>query len=170
MFVDQLNSQNELSSLKIKLIDFGSSLIVEDKTKNFGTVTTRHYRAPEVLMKCDWSFPIDVFSVGVTVFELYTQILLFPSVTNNFQHVIIMHFTLGELPSIFRASKPHYFKGLKNLDQEEERKYKRLETYFKLNELSSKQLYRFIKKMLIYEPGKRPTMKEILNDPFIKYV
>ena len=158
-------------SLRIKIIDFGSSIMNYSETvRNFGTVTTRHYRAPEVLMKLNWSFPIDAFSIGVTIFELYTQILLFPAVINNLQHIVIMSCTLGKLPSMYRRKKPHYFEHIDQLDAQEVAKHKPFEKYFDFGDAESAQLYRFLRRMLVYEPSKRATMKDLLTDPFIKNV
>lgn len=163
--------KGQLTSLRVKIIDVGSSCFcLSESSRNFGTVTTRHYRAPEVLMKLNWSFPIDVFSAGVTLFELYTQILLFPAVISNLQHIVIMSCTLGKLPSLYRRSKPHYFEHIDALDEQEQQKYKAFEKYFDFNDADSGQLYKFLRRMLIYEPNKRATMKELLSDPFIKNV
>ena len=35
-------------------------------------VSTRHYRAPEVILGLGWSFPCDIWSVGCIVVELAT--------------------------------------------------------------------------------------------------
>lgn len=157
------------ASLRIKIIDFGSSVMCFSETaQNNGTVTTRHYRAPEVLMKLNWSFPIDVFSVGVTIFELYTQILLFPAVISNLEHIVIMSCTLGKLPSMYRRRKPHYFKHIDALDEQEVAKHKPFEKYFDFANADVSQLYKFLRRMLAYDPVKRATMKDLLTDPFIK--
>lgn len=118
-------------------------------------------------MKLNWSFPIDVFSVGVTIFELYTQILLFPAVISNLQHIVIMSCALGKLPPMYRRQKPHYFTHIDALDEQEIAKHKRFETYFNFADDESTQLYKFLRRMLVYEPNKRATMKELLTDPFI---
>ena len=173
LFIDPIDSRNQLTSTRIKLIDFGSSIMnTSDDRKKFGTVTTRHYRAPEVVMKLSegWSYPIDVFSVGITIFEMYTQKLLFPSVISNLQHFVIMTFTLGELPTTYRKQKPNYFAHLQELDENEIKKYKPFEKYFNYTDNESVLLARFIRRMVIYDQTKRATMRQLISDPFLKTV
>lgn len=35
------------------------------------TVTTRNYRAPEVIMKCKWDEKIDIWALGCVLLELF---------------------------------------------------------------------------------------------------
>jgi serine/threonine protein kinase len=39
-------------------------------------VSTRHYRAPEVILGLGWSYPCDMWSVGCIMVELLTGALL----------------------------------------------------------------------------------------------
>ena len=59
----------------VKLIDFGSATF--DHEHHSTIVSTRHYRAPEVILEVGWSQPCDVWSVGCIMFELYTGYTLF---------------------------------------------------------------------------------------------
>ncbi len=54
----------------IKLIDFGSATFESDYHSSI--VSTRHYRAPEVILGLGWSFPCDIWSVGCILVELLT--------------------------------------------------------------------------------------------------
>jgi dual-specificity kinase len=57
-------------SSAIKVIDFGSTTYErQDQTY---IVSTRHYRAPEVILGLGWSYPCDVWSVGCIIVELCT--------------------------------------------------------------------------------------------------
>ena len=64
---------------RVKLIDFGSATF--DWEHHSSVVSTRHYRAPEVILELGWSHPCDVWSIGCIIFELYnvstTSIFLF---------------------------------------------------------------------------------------------
>ena len=62
-------------SSDVKLIDFGSATF--DHEHHSTIVSTRHYRAPEVILEVGWSQPCDVWSVGCIMFELYTGYTLF---------------------------------------------------------------------------------------------
>ncbi|KAH7297336.1 hypothetical protein KP509_26G065900 [Ceratopteris richardii] len=65
-------------SSRVKLIDFGSTTY--DKECSFSIVSTRHYRAPEVILGCGWSYPCDIWSVGCILVELCSvQFPLFTS-------------------------------------------------------------------------------------------
>ena len=54
---------------RVKLIDFGSATF--DWEHHSTVVSTRHYRAPEVILELGWAQPCDVWSIGCIVFELY---------------------------------------------------------------------------------------------------
>jgi dual-specificity kinase len=47
-----------LKNTKIYLIDFGSTILQDDY--HSAIVSTRHYRAPEILLSLGWSYPCDV--------------------------------------------------------------------------------------------------------------
>ena len=57
------------------MIDFGSATF--DWEHHSTIVSTRHYRAPEVILELGWSQPCDVWSVGCILFELYLGFTLF---------------------------------------------------------------------------------------------
>lgn len=58
------------ASSAIKVIDFGSATFEEQYHSNI--VSTRHYRAPEVILGMGWSYPCDMWSVGCIIVELLT--------------------------------------------------------------------------------------------------
>uniref|UniRef100_K3XLL3 Protein kinase domain-containing protein n=1 Tax=Setaria italica TaxID=4555 RepID=K3XLL3_SETIT len=68
------SSQDEMhfkclpKSSAIKLIDFGSTAF--DNQEHNSIVSTRHYRAPEIILGLGWSFPCDIWSVGCILVEL----------------------------------------------------------------------------------------------------
>jgi serine/threonine protein kinase len=68
------------SEITIKLADFGLAAdIKKKKTPNTDYVSTRWYRAPEVLLKSsNYSAPIDLWAVGTIFAELVTLRPLFP--------------------------------------------------------------------------------------------
>ncbi|XP_074601246.1 pre-mRNA processing factor 4 kinase [Brevipalpus obovatus] len=71
------------SSQKVlKLCDFGSaSLAHEEEITPY--LVSRFYRAPEIILGMNYDFNIDMWSVGVTLFELLTGKIMFPGKTNN---------------------------------------------------------------------------------------
>ncbi len=54
----------------LQVIDFGSATFEDQHHSSI--VSTRHYRAPEVILGLGWSFPCDMWSVGCIMVELLT--------------------------------------------------------------------------------------------------
>ncbi|XP_022769842.1 serine/threonine-protein kinase AFC2 isoform X2 [Durio zibethinus] len=82
-------------SSAIKLIDFGSTTYErQDQTY---IVSTRHYRAPEVILGLGWSYPCDIWSVGCILVELCTGEALFQT-HENLEHLAMMERVFGPLP------------------------------------------------------------------------
>ena len=52
------------------MIDFGSATFSD--AYHSSIVSTRHYRAPEIILGLGWSFPCDIWSVGCILVELIT--------------------------------------------------------------------------------------------------
>lgn len=102
----------------VRLIDFGSATF--DHEHHSTIVSTRHYRAPEVILgrfvrnkkkknwrinflfliyvtELGWAQPCDVWSIGCILFELYLGITLFQTHDNR-EHLAMMQRILGEIP------------------------------------------------------------------------
>ena len=62
-------SVRRMRDTRVKLIDFGSATF--EWEHHSSVVSTRHYRAPEVILELGWSHPCDVWSIGCIVFELH---------------------------------------------------------------------------------------------------
>ncbi|KAL8141991.1 hypothetical protein V2J09_015023 [Rumex salicifolius] len=99
-------------SSAIKVIDFGSTTY-ERSDQNY-IVSTRHYRAPEVILGLGWSFPCDVWSIGCILVELCSGEALFQT-HENLEHLAMMERVLGALP-------PHM---LKKVDRHAEKYVRR---------------------------------------------
>ncbi|CAN1291338.1 Serine/threonine-protein kinase AFC2 [Linum perenne] len=82
-------------SSAIKVIDFGSTTY--DRQDQSYIVSTRHYRAPEVILGMGWSYPCDVWSIGCILVELCTGEALFQT-HENLEHLAMMERVLGPLP------------------------------------------------------------------------
>ncbi|KAI3687404.1 hypothetical protein L1987_81100 [Smallanthus sonchifolius] len=82
-------------SSEIKLIDFGSTAY--DNQNHSSIVSTRHYRAPEVILGLGWSYPCDMWSVGCILVELCSGEALFQT-HENLEHLAMMERVLGPLP------------------------------------------------------------------------
>jgi serine/threonine-protein kinase PRP4 len=66
----------------IKVCDFGSAMNVEEVVITADLVS-RFYRAPEIFLGMQYDTKIDIWSIGCTLYELYTGKILFPGKHNN---------------------------------------------------------------------------------------
>lgn len=75
-----LKPQNILvtSNGEVKLADFGLSRLYVFKMNLTPGIATLWYRAPEVLLNCNYATPVDLWSVGCIFAELYRRMALFP--------------------------------------------------------------------------------------------
>ncbi|KDD71230.1 hypothetical protein H632_c5507p0, partial [Helicosporidium sp. ATCC 50920] len=83
------------ASNEVTLIDFGSAAWVDGH--HSATVSTRHYRSPEVVMGLGWSLPTDIWSVGCILVELLTGDVLF-NTHHDLEHLAMMEAALGRIP------------------------------------------------------------------------
>lgn len=77
----------------INVIDFGSAIFNDEYHSDL--VSTRHYRAPEIVLGTGWSFPCDLWSLGCILVELVTGEALFGT-HENLEHLAIMEKILNE--------------------------------------------------------------------------
>ncbi|XP_030754062.1 probable dual specificity protein kinase madd-3 isoform X2 [Sitophilus oryzae] len=155
----------------VKLIDFGSATF--DHEHHSTIVSTRHYRAPEVILELGWAQPCDVWSIGCILFELYLGITVFQTHDNR-EHLAMMQRILGEIPGrMARKTKTKYFyKGKLDWDEKSSAgRYVRdnckpLLRYKQSDDPDHNYLFDLIFKMLEYEPSERITLKEAMNHPF----
>ena len=92
----------------IKVIDFGTSFIQGHPVYTY--VQTRFYRAPEVLLHLPYGHPVDMWSLGGMLAELYTGRPLLPGEPRSDQISLILHL-LGTPPKhvLERTTKAIYF-------------------------------------------------------------
>ncbi|CUM55413.1 uncharacterized protein AC631_03245 [Debaryomyces fabryi] len=76
----------------IQIIDFGSAIF--DDEYHSSIVSTRHYRAPEIVLGVGWSFPCDMWSVGCILVELVIGEPLFKT-HDNLEHLAMIEKVCG---------------------------------------------------------------------------
>ncbi|XP_053381857.1 dual specificity protein kinase CLK2-like [Mercenaria mercenaria] len=162
-----------IKNTDIRLIDFGSATF--DHEHHSTIVSTRHYRAPEVILELGWSQPCDVWSIGCIMFELYTGFTLFQTHDNK-EHLAMMERILGSLPyRMTKKTKTNFFwHGRLEWDPTTSSgRYVRencrpLYRYIKdPYEKDHEDLFKLIGEMLEYEPSKRITLKHALRHDFL---
>lgn len=82
---------------EIKVIDFGSSCFENEKVYTY--IQSRFYRSPEVILGMSYGMPIDMWSLGCILAELYTGYPLFPGENEQEQ--------LGCIMEIFGPPEKH---------------------------------------------------------------
>ncbi|CAM1500755.1 Fc.00g099170.m01.CDS01 [Cosmosporella sp. VM-42] len=73
---------------EIKVIDFGSSCFENEKVYTY--IQSRFYRSPEVILGMTYGMPIDMWSVGCILAELYAGVPIFPGENEQEQLACIM--------------------------------------------------------------------------------
>ncbi|PON76478.1 Serine/threonine protein kinase [Parasponia andersonii] len=167
-------------SSAIKLIDFGSTTY--DNQNHSSIVSTRHYRAPEVILGLGWSYPCDMWSLGCILVELCSGDALFQT-HENLEHLAMMERVLGPLPEhmIQRANRgaEKYFKRGTRLNwpegavsRESIRAVKKLDCLKELVsqhvESSRSSLIDLLHGLLKYDPSERLTARQALDHPFFR--
>jgi CDC-like kinase len=104
-FIPQNREIRRVKNTDIRLIDFGSATF--DHEHHSTIVSTRHYRAPEVILELGWAQPCDVWSIGCIMFELYLGITLFQTHDNR-EHLAMMERILGTIPYRMARWAFHY--------------------------------------------------------------
>jgi len=172
---------------EIRLIDFGSATF--DEEYHSSVVSTRHYRAPEIILQLGWSFPCDIWSIGCIIVEFFTGDALFQT-HDNLEHLAMMEAVCsGKIdPKLVKAvcsggrgananSAAKFFnRGKLEYPTQEtskaSRKYvkamKNLHEFIPANTPFNKQLLDLLRKIFVYDPKNRITAKEALKHPWFK--
>lgn len=106
-----------LKNPEIKIIDFGSAIFVNEYHPP--VISTRHYRAPEIVLGLGWSYPCDIWSIACILIELVLGESLYP-IHENFEHLAMMERINGErIPAkLIEKSFYKYKHKLGNLPQD----------------------------------------------------
>ncbi|NXE69897.1 CLK2 kinase, partial [Calcarius ornatus] len=170
--LEKKRDERSVKSTAIRVVDFGSATF--DHEHHSTIVSTRHYRAPEVILELGWSQPCDVWSIGCIIFEYYVGFTLFQTHDNR-EHLAMMERILGPIPSrmVRKTRKQKYFyHGRLDWDENTSagryvrENCKPLRRYLTSEAEDHHRLFDLIESMLEYEPSKRVTLAEALKHPF----
>jgi serine/threonine-protein kinase SRPK3 len=143
-------------------------------------VQTRQYRAPEVLLGCPYSTPIDVFSVGIMLMELATGECIFNpddhssvNVRNQWQLGMMMR-TLGRVPKhMVKRGKfsNNYFNRMGHLKNSKKMDFLPIEQMLKDVNFPDEHLLSFsdlIYKLLDMDPKQRIKAPDAMIHPWFE--
>lgn len=162
----------------IKLIDFGSATF--ESQHHSDVISTRHYRAPEVILGLGWTYPCDLWSIGCILVELYTGQALFQT-HENLEHLAMMSCVLGPMPEsmIRRADRygQKYFArrpgGRRALNwpggassKASIRSVRHVQPLPDI--ISHENFLDLVRRLLAFEPDMRCTAAEALRHPFFR--
>ncbi|KFK43597.1 hypothetical protein AALP_AA1G147000 [Arabis alpina] len=170
----------------LKLCDFGSAMFA-GKNEVTPYLVSRFYRAPEIILGLLYDHPLDIWSVGCCLYELYSGKVLFPGSTNN--DMLRLHMELKGPFSKKMLRKgafidQHFDQDLNFYATEEDsatgKAIKRLMVNIQPKDFGSvikgysredpKVLVHFrdlLEKIFILDPQKRLTVSQALAHPFI---
>ncbi|KAH6606856.1 hypothetical protein Trco_006009 [Trichoderma cornu-damae] len=183
----QSSQRRVLLDTEIRLIDFGSATFQDEYHSS--VVSTRHYRAPEIILGLGWSFPCDIWSIGCILVEFFTGDALFQT-HDNLEHLAMMEAVVGSridthlVQAVNKMSTrsggnpaSKYFKRLK-LDYPTpettrgSRRFvkamKHLSDIIPSNSTFFKNFLDLLRKIFVYDPAHRITAKQALNHPWFK--
>ncbi|XP_074327196.1 uncharacterized protein LOC141665113 isoform X2 [Apium graveolens] len=170
----------------LKLSDFGNAMFA-GKNEITPYLVSRFYRAPEIILGLPYDHPMDIWSVGCCLYELYSGKVLFPGPSNN--DMLRLHMELkGPFPKkMIRKgafTDQHFDQDMNFLATEEDpvtkKAIKRLILNIKPKDISTivlgsagedpKMLANFkdiLEKIFVLDPDKRITVSQALSHPFI---
>ncbi|KAI9880265.1 MAG: dual specificity protein kinase kns1 [Pleopsidium flavum] len=184
----QARQRRVLLDTEIRLIDFGSATF--DDEYHSSVVSTRHYRAPEIILNLGWSFPCDIWSIGCILVEFFTGDALFQT-HDNLEHLAMMEAVCGgkldarlvkQVQQGGRGSNANqaakYFIRGQKLDYPNHetsraskrfvRAMKHLPEIIPPNTVFNKQFLDLLRKIFVYDPRQRITAKQALKHPWFK--
>ena len=92
----------------VKMIDFGGALMdLEDGGLTGCYFQSRFYRAPEVVLELNPSYPIDVWSLGCVLAEMWVYLPIFAS-DDALNHLQLIERRLGKFPIDMVRNSPRF--------------------------------------------------------------
>lgn len=147
----------------VKIADFGLAREIRSRPPYTDYVSTRWYRAPEVLLRStNYSSPIDIWAVGCIMAELYTLRPLFPG-SSEIDEIFKICSVLGtpskdDWPEGFQLAAAMNFKFM----QMKATPLKDLITN------ASPEAIQLMRDMMMWDPKKRPTCAQALRYPYFQ--
>jgi serine/threonine protein kinase len=180
-------------SQTIKLIDFGSARYGTTPTGD--TAQTIFYRAPEVVLLHDWTFSVDMWSVGCVLAEMVLKSPIFPG-QNSIQLMWAFQQLLGPVPPELRPRRetPDFWTengdlipesdwcAMQTEESEQDDYWSRTPDIksvrdaieraagraWRRNAPFYENLVAFLERIFVYDPAARISPEEALEHPFLQ--
>lgn len=159
-----------LKLMNISLADFGT-YCEEDNyyEESFGT---RYYQAPEIILMGKCSYPVDIWALGCTFFELLSGNILFDPIkdskySRDYYHLCLINETCGNYPIKFLQNTKYYknffnSKGkLMDYIAPDENRLDRKLNELLLDPVNKETIKEILINMLNIDPNKRWTINDL---------
>ncbi|XP_020777638.1 dual specificity protein kinase CLK4b isoform X1 [Boleophthalmus pectinirostris] len=169
---DMKRDERTLRNPDVKIVDFGNATYEHEH--HTSVVSTRHYRAPEVILDLGWDHSCDVWSIGCILIEYYLGATLFQTHDSK-EHLAMMERVLGPIPTnLLQKTRKRRYVHRSKLDWDAHssagryvRKHcKPLKHYMTSRGEDHQLLFDLIEKMMEYDPAKRLSLEQALRHPF----
>ena len=156
---------------EIKVIDFGSSCFENEKVYTY--IQSRFYRSPEVILGMSYGMPIDMWSLGCILAELFTGYPIFPGENEQEQLACIMEvFGPPEKHLIEKSSRKKLFfdslgKPRLTVSSKGRRRRPSSKDLRQALKCDDEAFLDFIARCLRWDPARRLSPNEAMNHEFI---
>ncbi|OHW94858.1 CMGC dyrk dyrk2 protein kinase [Colletotrichum incanum] len=156
---------------EIKVIDFGSSCFENEKVYTY--IQSRFYRSPEVILGMTYGMPIDMWSLGCILAELYTGVPIFPGENEQEQLACIMEvFGPPEKHLIEKSTRKKLFfdsmgKPRLTVSSKGRRRRPSSKTLQQVLKCDDEAFLDFLARCLRWDPDRRLKPEEAIHHEFI---
>jgi len=174
--------QESLKNFNVKIVDMGNACYIDHHFHDF--ISTRYYRAPEVIMGGTYDEKADIWSFACMIFEMVTSDILFrpkakdKNGSKEEDHILLIQSYIGDcndkefLLTCNKAGKHFKLQGDKLTLVGKKKPKKCLKNVFfdkyHMKEPESEYLAKMLLRCLTWNPKDRISAKDLLNDPWFK--
>ena len=156
---------------ELKVIDFGSSCFENERVYTY--IQSRFYRSPEVILGMTYGMPIDMWSLGCILAELFTGVPIFPGENEQEQLACIMEvFGPPEKHLIEKSTRKKLFfdsmgKPRLTVSSKGRRRRPSSKTLQQVIKCDDEAFLDFLGRCLRWDPDRRLKPEEALRHEFI---
>lgn len=156
---------------ELKVIDFGSSCFENERVYTY--IQSRFYRSPEVILGMTYGMPIDMWSLGCILAELFTGVPIFPGENEQEQLACIMEvFGPPEKHLIEKSTRKKLFfdsmgKPRLTVSSKGRRRRPSSKTLQQVIKCDDEAFLDFLSRCLRWDPDRRLKPEEAIRHEFI---